>query len=318
MRGSFLKGVAVGAVCVLVGGISTLALAGSGIGGVFNLGVSNSVDAKTSLTGSTATPQLQVTNTNTNAGAAGIVVSSASTTPTGSFANSSTGMGLSVTSASGIGVFARSGGAATAGLNARNTGGGPAATFVVNSGVAPFTVYSPTKVNNLNADQLDGLDSTQLQRRVGGTCPVGTAVRVVNADGSVACQVVGGNPAAPIFLASSSGGQTPRDQDFIGAGSHSQVVAPVAQIMPVAGTLHNLYVHLAGGPTAGNTFEFVIILDGFGEGILRCEIADNDNSCSNTSGSLSFSAGDTIALWIHQIQGSSATFFPVTWSVQTN
>ena len=38
------------AACALV--LTTTALAGSGVGGVFNLGQSNSVDATTSLTGS--------------------------------------------------------------------------------------------------------------------------------------------------------------------------------------------------------------------------------------------------------------------------
>jgi hypothetical protein len=46
----------------------------------------------------------------------------------------------------------------------RNSGGGPAANFVVNAGKAPFTVNTGTKVTNLNADLLDGLDSTLLQR----------------------------------------------------------------------------------------------------------------------------------------------------------
>jgi hypothetical protein len=126
MRGSFLKGAAVGAVCVLVGGVSTLALAGSGVGGVFNLGVSNSVDAKTTLTGASSGIQLQVTNTNA-AGRNGLGVTSASGYPTGSFTN---------------------------------TASGPAGAFTVNSGVAPFSVNSNTKVANLNADRLDGLDST--------------------------------------------------------------------------------------------------------------------------------------------------------------
>src|SRR5262245_30621937 len=69
-----------------------------------------------------------------------------------------------------------------------NTGGGPAGAFVVNAGVAPFTVNSQTKVGSLNADQLDGLDSSVLQERVSGACAPGSAVRVVNSDGSVACQ----------------------------------------------------------------------------------------------------------------------------------
>jgi hypothetical protein len=37
MSGSFLKGAVVGLVCALLGG-ATVALAGSGVGGVFNLG----------------------------------------------------------------------------------------------------------------------------------------------------------------------------------------------------------------------------------------------------------------------------------------
>ena len=58
-----------------------------------------------------------------------------------------------------------------------NTGAGATALGLnVASGHAPFTVNSPTKVANLNADQLDGLDSTSFVpssgfRRVG---PVAT------------------------------------------------------------------------------------------------------------------------------------------------
>src|SRR4051794_21221763 len=117
MGSSFLKGAVTGCVCVVLGG-ATVALAGSGIGGVFNLGVSNSVDAKTRLTGASPTAQLQVNNTNAVAGASGLVVSSASSTPTGSFTN---------------------------------TAGGAAGAFAVNPGVTPLTVNSSGKVANLNA-----------------------------------------------------------------------------------------------------------------------------------------------------------------------
>jgi hypothetical protein len=44
-------------------------------------------------------------------------------------------------------------------LKVNNTGNRPAAAFLSNSGQPPFTVNRTTKVANLNADQLDGLDS---------------------------------------------------------------------------------------------------------------------------------------------------------------
>src|SRR5262245_15733474 len=141
MGDSFLKGVAVGAVCVLVGGVATVALAGSGVGGVFNLGVSNSVDARTTLTGASPGIQMQVTNTSTTPSTSGLAVNSGSAATTGVFTNS---------------------------------GGGSAGGFVVNAGVKPFTVNSSTKVGNLNADLLDGLDSAALQKRVTGTCAAGS------------------------------------------------------------------------------------------------------------------------------------------------
>src|SRR5262245_56629203 len=45
-------------------------------------------------------------------------------------------------------------------LLVENSGGKPAARFNTGSGVEPFVLNNGTKVANLNADKLDGIDST--------------------------------------------------------------------------------------------------------------------------------------------------------------
>jgi hypothetical protein len=52
--------------------------------------------------------------------------------------------------------------------NTASAAGSSAAGFNVASGNAPFTVNSSEKVSNLNADELDGLDSGQLKTRGNG------------------------------------------------------------------------------------------------------------------------------------------------------
>ncbi len=51
--------------------------------------------------------------------------------------------------------------ASAAALKVTNLNGGPALDLRVNIGVAPMKVNSSTRVDNLNADQLDGQDSSQ-------------------------------------------------------------------------------------------------------------------------------------------------------------
>ena len=177
MHGSFLKGAAVGFVCAVLGG-ATVALAGSGIGGVFNLGVSNSVDAKTTLTGASPSVQLQVTNTSSAAGTSGLAVNSASAATTGVFTN---------------------------------TGGGSAGRFLVNAGVQPFTVNSQTRVANLNADLLDGLNSTGFLRNLvplsltGATASNGV-VSATNVGSANGLQGKTGSPTASGVYGENTGG----------------------------------------------------------------------------------------------------------------
>jgi hypothetical protein len=101
-RGKFTVAAVVTALTLAT---ASVAVAGSGKGGVFNLGVTNTVNAITKLTGTVAGPSLQIINNSTNAA-------------------------------------------------------GTALNLQVATGKPPLKVNSTTKVANLNADQLDGLDSS--------------------------------------------------------------------------------------------------------------------------------------------------------------
>ena len=129
LRSGIVGGIVAGAV-ILAGS----AVAGSGIGGVFNLGQTNSVNHSSVLAGATAGTQAV-------------------------FYNAST-----ATNAAGAAVYGKS--ATAPALQAANLGSGPALGLSVAAGHAPFTVNSATKIANLNADRLDGLDSSQLQAKL--------------------------------------------------------------------------------------------------------------------------------------------------------
>lgn len=131
---NFLKGALVGGIGATLVLMGSAALAGTGIGSVFNLGQNNTVNKASVLAGTTGGDQLDVLNSST-----------ASNATAGTFLGKS----------------------ATAGaLRAYNTGGGPALALGVAAGKPPFTTNSATKVTNLNADKLDGLDSGAFARVV--------------------------------------------------------------------------------------------------------------------------------------------------------
>jgi hypothetical protein len=153
---------------------TTSALAGSGVGSVFNLGQVNTVDAQTSLTGNPGgMPELKVTSTGTAAAVRGVAVNGIGTNGI-----STSGVGQQGLSDSGIGTLGTHGNTtgsspgvqgetnstdpAGAGVVGKNTGGGPGLKAIVNAGAPPLSVNSSGKVTNLNADLLDGLDSTGL------------------------------------------------------------------------------------------------------------------------------------------------------------
>jgi hypothetical protein len=154
----FLKGALVGGLAAALVLVATSAIAGTGIGGVFNLGKTNRVNKASLLVGKSGTRMLQVTNRSTGDEAKAIQAK---------------------------------GNSSEAGAIRANNPNGPAAEFFSSVTKPPFTVSSNVEVANLraanatnaieaahaaNADQatnasqaanantLDGLDSSQLLR----------------------------------------------------------------------------------------------------------------------------------------------------------
>jgi hypothetical protein len=163
MRG-FLQGVIGGVVAtaLIVGGT---VLAGSGVGGVFNLGVSNTVTSTTRLGGGVAgKAALAVSNPSTGAGSMAIRGDAAADFPAVYGSSTGSGAGVQGVSAKGPGVSAVGKSATAAAARVANTGGGPGIRIETTGGAAPLSVNSAARVVNLNADLLDGYDATQLGR----------------------------------------------------------------------------------------------------------------------------------------------------------
>src|SRR5262249_10813567 len=162
---------------------TTPALAGSGVGGIFNLGQTNTVDATTFLNGNPgAQPFLWLTGSGTAAtlranATSGNGVTGISVSGNGQFGQSTSGNGLLGQSTTGDGLFGIHTGSTgsesgvwgqtastdpnSAGVTGRNFAGGPGLQSIVTGNtVPPLKVNSSAKVTNLNADQLDGLDSS--------------------------------------------------------------------------------------------------------------------------------------------------------------
>jgi hypothetical protein len=72
----------------------------------------------------------------------------------------------------------------------------------------------------------------------------------------------------------------------------------VQQVIPVAGTVSNLFVRLGSTPNNGGgtqKWAFSVRKNASSSGAINCEITENESTCSSPT-ELSFSAGDQISL----------------------
>ncbi len=105
-------------------------------------------------------------------------------------------MGGTAVAATGSTFITGRGNSATTTTTLTNSGGIPLS-LAARAGSAPLVVNSTVKVGRLNADLVDGLDSTNLQRRVSGSCPSGQVMIAVVASGGVTCTLLAPPPPAP-------------------------------------------------------------------------------------------------------------------------
>jgi hypothetical protein len=87
--------------------------------------------------------------------------------------------------------------------------------------------------------------------------------------------------------------------DFISLwGSNaSNTEAAVEALMPLDGTLSNLYVRLSGAPSTGDSYTFTVRKNGADEAALTCQVSGNTAvDCNDTTGTVAFVAGDRITI----------------------
>jgi hypothetical protein len=130
-------------------------------------------------------------------------------------------------------------------------------------------------------------------------------------------------PPGSSFLAGSSGGQLSTGNNgsgcggLIGVGSCAQTgnVGLVQQVIPVSGTLHDLYVTVSVAPGAGVHERWALIVNGAGTSV-GCDLDNLATSCSDTTTSFPLAAGDRVWLEATETTIGGAAPGAVSWAIQ--
>lgn len=132
-------------------------------------------------------------------------------------------------------------------LSVTNSGGRPAARFTSNLGVAPFSVSNGTKVPNLNADKLDGIDSTGFV--TAGPCAPFASCRGSNAGGAIA--PVSGDSGTIALVPSlfSISYACPANLADEGVITYTNTSADTENVFAVSGGDNPVYQRLVAGET---------------------------------------------------------------------
>lgn len=144
-----------------------------------------------------------------------------------------------------------------------------------------------------------GVDSTQIQSRVTGTCTGTKAMQTVAQNGGVTCagpitQMMAGSIGSISFGATSSQAWLAPEGLSTQASSYGDVSESASAL---ASTASNLWVTTTPALTGIGSWEFLLEVNGSLTG-LACVISVSQSSCSDTSGSAAIPAGASVALEI--------------------
>ena len=189
-------------------------------------------------------------------------------------------------------------------MKLKNTGGGPAASFLTQAGRAPFTVKGTTKVTGLNADLLDGLDSSAYRK-------TGDPVDATTLDGIDSTSFVRGDATPKTVSVRSTNAQT------LASGNDGQLTANVEEYDPSdmfkAGLSDRLVANVAGTYVVTATvswqsnavgYRHLALIDK--EAVTFANVvgpaSDGIHTRQNATGIIHLAAGDYVR--IEAIQGS--------------